>query len=194
MLMLISGVNRKTIELMYQKETYKFLHSNELDAKLIEIPYSGFRIKMLIILPNRLDGIHNLLNQLNSFDQIKEFTKRMKRTKVKTYIPKFEIETSYDLNTYLQGQGIIKSFGGGADFSGINGRRDLFVSNVIHKAVIQVNEEGTRAAAATGVIMMRSASAQPQQDKEFKADHPFLFFIIDYDHQIVLFCGVINHL
>jgi serpin B len=80
------------------------------------------------------------------------------------------------------------AFGGDADFSGMNGKRDLFISAVVHKAFVDVNEEGTEAAASTAVVMSRS-SARLEPVASFRADHPFVFLIRDRRTGSILFLG-----
>ena len=89
----------------------------------------------------------------------------------------------------LSAMGMPVAFGGDADFSGINGKRDLFISAVIHKAFVDVNEEGTEAAAATAVVMGRAAAARPEPIVSFRADHPFVFLIRDIRTESILFLG-----
>ncbi len=108
---------------------------------------------------------------------------------VNTYLPKFKLETSFELNPTLVAMGMKRAFSGEADFSGISSTEALYISVVLHKAYVDVNEEGTEAAAATGVVMRAMAARRPQPVPVFRADHPFLFLIRDTRAGSVLFMG-----
>jgi serpin B len=102
-------------------------------------------------------------------------------------IPKFKLETKYSLNGILSDMGMTDAFSPGvADFSGMDGTNDLFISIVLHKAFIEVNEEGTEAAAATAIIIGVTAIQEPTT---FIADHPFIFLIQQKETGAVLFMG-----
>lgn len=108
------------------------------------------------------------------------------------YFPKFKLETSYGLNKNLQSMGMPLAFSGEADFSGMDGMKDLAISDVVHKAYIDVNEEGTEAAAATGAVMTLSMGLDVNPVPVFRADHPFVFFIVDNDTGNILFMGRVS--
>ena len=111
---------------------------------------------------------------------------------VNIYVPKFKFETKCFMAQDLKEMGVLTAFGGGADFSGMTGTRDLFISEVIHQAFVDVNEEGTEAAAATAVIMRTSMVREPEPVKVFKADHPFIFIIQDRETGNILFMGRVS--
>lgn len=117
----------------------------------------------------------------------------MTKGKVDITLPKFEFETEYNLNDAIKALGGESLFSSSADFSGINGRQDLSVSKISHKAKIIVDEEGTKAAAVTG-IMMAGSSMQIERPIQFLADHPFLFFIRDNAADVILFVGTVEEL
>jgi serpin B len=105
------------------------------------------------------------------------------------YLPKFKITSQFGLSDPLKAMGMPDAFElAKADFSGMTGRRDLFISDVIHKAFVEVNEEGTEAAAATGV-MMSTTSVEITPPPVFRADHPFVFIIQDKNSKSILFVG-----
>jgi serpin B len=95
----------------------------------------------------------------------------------------------FSLGDVLMKMGMPKAFGVGADFSGMDGERDLHISRVFHKAWGEVNEEGTEAAAATGTWLVASSAEQPPPPVLFRADHPFLFFIRHPQSGTLLFAG-----
>jgi len=161
---------------------------------------AGFRIaiqrdcnlSMLIILPKKGYNLSHAINQLdeNSFSNL---TKSMSECKVNVYLPKFEIETlTYRLKKYLENLGMHDAFTPSANFSGI--ARDVgWIDKVLHKAFVKVDEEGTEAAAATAVVMIKT-SIDSEQVKVFDCDHPFMFFIFHKDSGTILFMGCVNDL
>ena len=110
---------------------------------------------------------------------------------LRQYLPKFKMTSEFQMNNVLTSMGIPSAFDARrADFSGMNGKKDLYISAVIHKAFVDVKEEGTEAAAATGIVMR--ASGMPDRIV-FRADHPFVFFIRDNRTDSILFMGrVVN--
>jgi serpin B len=134
--------------------------------------------------------IKNLKNELEKFD------KTASKKEIHTVaIPKFKFETDViDLSPYLKKAGLKTSFTDKANFAGITGKPDLFISKVVHKAVIEVNEEGTEAAAATGVIMAATSIRMPENIIKFIANKPFAFVIRDNKTKLILFGGKIAKL
>ena len=130
-----------------------------------------------------------------TFQNLQRWSASLKpKDEVKVYLPKFKTTSQFEMSRTLRTLGMKSAFTGAADFSGMTGDRDLFISAVIHKAFVDVNEEGTEAAAATGVIMKRSAA--PIREKEppvFRADHPFVFMIRDDRNGGILFLGRITN-
>ena len=111
---------------------------------------------------------------------------RMMKVEVELYLPKLKIEENYDLTSTLSNMVIQNAFDPvQADFTRMSAKKDFFLSKVIHKAFVEVNEEGTEAAAATGVLVLRSRTPRVT----FKADHPFLFFIRHNKSKTILFFG-----
>jgi serpin B len=102
-------------------------------------------------------------------------------------LPRFKLSGEFDLGETLKAMGMVDAFGA-ADFSGMTGQRDLFISAVVHKAFVDVNEEGTEAAAATGIVVADTAVAH-HPPAVFRADHPFLFLIRENSTGSVLFLG-----
>jgi serpin B len=139
-------------------------------------------------LPNEPSGLADLESSLTS-ESFDEWDKALRQDDVLVYLPKFSLTAQFGLNKTLAELGMPHAFDEGlADFSGMDGNEhNLFISAVIHKAFVDVNEKGTEAAAATAVIMQ--ARAMPKPSPEFRADHPFLFFIKDKSTQSILFMG-----
>ncbi|MBS3776172.1 MAG: serpin family protein [Bacteroidales bacterium] len=157
-------------------------------AQVIELPYSGKDLSMMILLPQEVFGIGQLESKLDA-ELYEEYQESMFTKKVELWLPKFKAETQYNLNDPLINLGMKSAFSKGADFSGMTGRKELFISDVAHKAFIEVNEEGTEAAAATGAVMSKSSLVKKV---EFKADHPFIYLIKDNRTNAILFMGRLN--
>jgi serpin B len=172
--------------MMHQRGTFNYTENDELQA--LEMPYEGGRLSMLIILPraNSPAGIEGKLTP----EFIRELREGMKPELVDVTVPKFRFEASYSLKKPLIDMGMGEAFSGGANFSGITDAERLFISDVIHKTFISVAENGTEAAAATAVIITAaSAPGEEPEYKVFRADHPFLFLIVDRKTGAILFMG-----
>lgn len=172
------------VPMMHQVNDFNYYEDKDLQA--IELPYSGDELSMIVILPKERT-LSKLEKNLN-YTLLDKISTNMAKEKIEVYFPKFKIEKRYILNEPLIKLGMSDAFDDMlADFSGMTGSRDLYISKVIHQSFIEVNEEGTEAAAATAVIMSgKSISLGP---KIFKADHPFLFFIIHKPTNTILFMG-----
>jgi serpin B len=119
-----------------------------------------------------------------------EMVVKAKTRRVRVTIPKFKITQEFDLNKTLEAMGMPAAFSTkDADFSGMDGQRDLFLSNVVHKAFVDVNEEGTEAAAATAVAVGATSAPPSGEPVEFRADRPFVFMIRDHRTGSILFMG-----
>ena len=153
-------------------------------ARIAELPYKGKDLSMIVILPIAADGLSAVEESL-SVEQLDAWMGTLETHTWDVYLPRFTFTSRFALNQVLSGLGMPGAFDPErADFSDLDGRRDLFLQAVVHKAFIAVNEEGTEAAAATG-ISVGITSLPP----EFRADHPFLFLIRDNLTGSVLFLG-----
>lgn len=165
---------------------FNYVRSNDFQA--IELPYGSNQLSMVILLPSQIAGMRQLEQQLSPAF-LSNVLKQMRPQQVEIYLPRFTLESSFNLGKTLEAMGMPDAFLPYlADFSGIDGGQDLFVSSVLHKAWGQVNEAGTEAAAATviGVVTSGITADGPQV---FRADHPFLFLIRDTQTGSVLFLG-----
>ncbi|MCR5335465.1 MAG: serpin family protein [Synergistes sp.] len=159
------------------------------ECEIVEMPYKGELFSMLVILPDRKKGIDSVEKILTE-KQLSEWTSRLIPRRVEISIPKFKQESSYELSEMLSDMGMPSAFSPGADFSGINGTGDLHIDKVLHKTFVDVAEEGTEAAAATAIIMMKNAHAGAQDDLViFRADHPFIYLIKENKSDAILFVG-----
>jgi len=175
-------------------EDAKFNYAENDQLQILEMPYSGEELSMLILLPKN-DDLSTLENLLST-KKLSEWKKDLENQRVKIFIPKFKLETKYFMTEDLKTMGMPTAFiPAGADFSGMDGTKNLYIGQVIHQAFVEVNEEGTEAAAATAVIMQLGA-APDQKTPEipvFRADHPFIFLIQEKSSGNILFMGrVVN--
>jgi len=171
--------------MMHRKGTVGYLKGENFSG--VEMDYAGGEISMLILLPDRHDGLRELEKKLTP-ENLTGWTRRMRRQEVILFVPRFSMTSSFDLGETLARIGMKDAFDPqAADFSRMDGRRDLFISKVLHKAFVDVNEEGTEAAAATTVIV--AVTAMPAEPVVFRADHPFFFVLRDRATGTVLFAG-----
>jgi len=129
---------------------------------------------MILLLPENEDGLPELEARLAP-ESLDLWLAGLSSQEVDVYLPRFNFTADFELADVLSAMGMPFAFDGRADFSGMNGTGGIWISRVVHKAFVLVNEEGTEAAAATGVVMTDSAPERAV----FRADHPFLFFIRD---------------
>ena len=172
-----------TVSMMSQLKNYQYAQGDNYQA--VELPYVGNTAAMTIIVPD--------FGEFSSFEsgftdnQIEEIIANLERKQVRLSLPKFTYESDFSLAKTLKEMGMPKAFSMDADFSGMDGTQNLFVSDVFHKAFVAVDEEGTEAAAATAVII--SLTAVPIVDVELTIDRPFIYLIRDTDTGSILFMG-----
>ncbi len=172
--------------MMHQAEDFGYRESESW--QMVELPYAGETLSMVVVLPRQKDGLASLEKQLTA-EKLAGWMRGLAERKVNLTLPKFKLTSRFELAAVLGGLGMRDAFSPrSADFSGMTGKRDLFVSAVIHKAYVDVNEEGTEAAAATGVVMKLTA-VRPMEPVTFRADHPFLFLIRHRGTGSILFMG-----
>ncbi len=172
------------VPMMYQEARFPYFENNSV--QVLELPYAGNDLSMVIILPARKQSLKDFENKL-TLKNIRYLAASARQKKVKVYFPRFELKTRYYLGKVLKDMGMPDAFSPmNADFSGITGNRNLYIYKVIHQAFVKVNEEGTEASAATAVVMnLRSIVLSPV----FKADHPFIFAIMHKKTGSILFMG-----
>ncbi|MRR54877.1 MAG: serpin family protein [Deltaproteobacteria bacterium] len=176
------------VPMMYQKNDYKLLA--EKDFQAVSLPYQGKSLSMVVLLPRTKDGLAGLEKQLSNENLTGWLAKldRQPVQKIELFLPRFKLETSYDLVSPFTRLGMKDAFSlSKADFRGMGWPKGrLFISQIKHKAFVEVNEEGTEAAAATAVEM---ATKSFRQDPVYRADHPFLCLIRDNESGSILFMG-----
>ncbi|XP_071341841.1 serpin peptidase inhibitor, clade B (ovalbumin), member 1, like 3 isoform X9 [Trachinotus anak] len=182
----------KPVKMMYQKTKFPLTYIPEASCQILEMPYKGKELSMLIFLPMNIEdgstGLEKLEKEL-TYENFVEWTRpdMMDEIEVQVGLPRFKMEEKYDMKDVLVSMGMVDAFDiAMSDFSGMSPANDLVLSKVVHKAFVEVNEEGTEAAAATAAIMMLRCALPPAT---FIADHPFLFFIRHNPSMSVLFAG-----
>ncbi len=182
----ISEQDQVVVPMMHQLRRFPFAATDELD--LLEMPYAGDRLSMVLLLPKRVGGLAALEDSL-SRKNLEWWLGRLRQQPVRVSLPRFKLDARFDLGGTLAALGMPDAFNGRkADFSAMTGQRDLWIDAVIHQARVEVNEEGTEADAATAVVMKKGLPIP-----EFIADHPFLFLIRDRQTGSILFLGrVVN--
>lgn len=173
------------VPVMHIKERLGYRADDKL--QMLQLPYEGEELSMIILLPVEIDGLAEV-ERLLTTEKLDEWTKGLRKQEVDVSLPKFKMTTKFELADYLKKMGMPDAFSlPPGDFSGMTGDKSLFISNVIHKAFVAVDEEGTEAAAATAVGMR--LTSVPLPPKVFRADHPFIFIIKDNHSQSILFMG-----
>lgn len=171
------------VPMMHQTHEFKYAVVDNL--QIIELPYVGNRLSMLVLLPKEVDGLQSLEEKLTQAN-LDKWTATLHEQEVGVHLPKFTMSSEFSLNDVLQAMGMTAAFAQTADFSGMNGKKDLHLSAVVHKAFVDVNEEGTEAAAATAVTVETKSD---RTTTTFRADRPFVFLIRDGQTGSILFMG-----
>jgi serpin B len=184
----LSGGQEVKTPFMHRKGDFKLL--DEKDFQALSLPYKGNTLSMVVLLPKTVDGLAGLEDALYAEDLKGWLAKldKQRGQKVSLYLPQFKLETKYDLAGPFQRMGMKDAFSPAADFSGMGWPKgDLWIGQIKHRAFVEINEEGTEAAAATAVEMVTKAA--PVRDLVFRADHPFMFLIRDNATGTILFIG-----
>jgi serpin B len=172
-----------TVPMMQQTESFRYAEGDGYQA--VELPYDGQELSMVILLPKA--GQFNTFEELLDAESVEVIIGNLEMQEVALTMPKFEYESSFGLKEALSTLGMRVAFTGDADFSGMNGKRDLLIQDVLHKAFVSVDEAGTEAAAATAVIV--GLTSIPAQPIEVKIDRPFIFLIRDIPTGSTIFVG-----
>ncbi|XP_060630714.2 serpin B10-like [Anolis sagrei] len=188
----LSKIQSKPVQMMFLKEKFPAFYIDTLKVFILELLYVSKELSMFILLPEDITdestGLELLEKEL-TYERLSVWTspEMMENIEVELQLPKFKLEERYDLKSTLSRMGMKDAFSQGqANFSGISSKNDLFLSEVFHKSFVEVNEEGTEAAAATGAVVVIRSSMRPVK---IVADHPFLFFIRENKNKNILFFG-----
>jgi serpin B len=181
--------NGKTVQapLMHQEKAFRY--SSEKTFQAVELPYVGKDVAMLVLLPKKVDGLADIEKELTP-ERLDTILKQLTGMDGQLTLPKFKLTDQFRLDSTLAAMGMPTAFSPGkADLSGFTGRSDLFIQAVVHKAFVEVNEEGTTAAAAT---VVSSGGESAPDTFVFQADHPFVFLIRDTKSGSILFLGRVS--
>ncbi|MBR1671626.1 MAG: serpin family protein [Fretibacterium sp.] len=177
-----------TKDVPMMQQNVRLLYGEADGVKLLRLPYNG-RLSMLLALPEE-GGMEATLKALMDEGLFDRWRRSLSRRQVDLWLPKFRTESRYELKDILVALGVRQAFEKEADFSGITDDEKLRIDSVIHKTFIEVDEKKTEAAAATGIIMVRTTAAPVSLPRaEFHADRPFLYFIMDDVSGLILFVG-----
>jgi serpin B len=194
----LTSNNSVEVPMMNQKSHFSYMDYDGI--QLLELPYavqktgkfgySDDKLSMIILLPKARDGLAQL-ERLLTVENLDRWLDRSYWLKVKVFLPKFKINTGFELSKTLASMGMPDAFNEKANFSGMDNTKELYLSSVIHQAFVDVNEKGTEAAAATAVMGMTRGMSPPPPT--FRADHPFIFLIRHNSSGSILFMGrVVN--
>uniref|UniRef100_A0A8C4VWR6 Serpin family B member 10 n=1 Tax=Gopherus evgoodei TaxID=1825980 RepID=A0A8C4VWR6_9SAUR len=180
----------KPVQMMFQRGKFNWTYIQTMHTHIIELPYVNNDLSMLILLPDDISddttGLE-MVKKLIILIQGIQFSEMLEKTEVDVYLPRIKMEESYDLKSTLSSMGMRDAFSQDrADFRGMSEKNDLVLSNVFHKCFVEINEEGTEAAAASAASMTSRSLISAIQ---FAADHPFLFFIRHNKTKTILFFG-----
>ncbi len=184
----VSNDKQVQVKMMYRSGEYKYSRKENYD--LIELQYSSKSFSMVLVVPDDIDGLDKLQSKLTPA-LVSDWVKGVQSEtpmEVDVFLPKFKVSHKADLKQHLESLGMKTMFSQSADFSGMAGVPDLYVSKAVHQAVIEVNEKGTEATGATGIGM-----ADFSMPPEVRADKPFLFMIIANDSKSILFIGKVGN-
>ncbi|MFH1442691.1 MAG: serpin family protein [Candidatus Micrarchaeota archaeon] len=185
----LDATQTRVVSMMHKTDIFKYMENEKL--QMLDMDYKGEDLSMLILLPKG-NGISELEKELNPANLAAWKTSLASKDVIVT-LPKFKFTKNYNLKGQLKAMGIREAFSETADLSGIDGQKDLFVSDAFHKAFVEVNEEGTEAAAATGIIVGMTSVEMPVRIPDFTADHPFIFLIQDNSNGAILFMGRVSN-
>ena len=176
-----------TVPMMKQTEAFGYTDGEGYQA--VELLYDGDELSMVIMLPE--DGQFEAFEEGLQADKVSDIIGSLQLAEVALTMPQFEFDSEFSLKDTLADMGMPVAFSDAADFSGMTGKRDLYIAEVVHKAFVSVDEAGTEAAAATAVIM--ELTAMPDPPVEVTLDRPFIFLIRDIETGAILFVGrVVN--
>ena len=177
----LSNGSEKRVQMMRREGEYPYFRGETFEAT--SLPYGDGRVSMYIFLPNRNSNLNRFLRTLNE-ENWEDWISQLQDRRHELMLPRFKLEYEVRLNDTLEALGMGIAFGGGADFSGMG--PSLFISEVRHKTFVEVNEEGTEAAAVTAVVGVKSLPPV------FRVDRPFFFAIYDAETETILFMGTVT--
>ncbi|XP_031635358.1 ovalbumin-related protein X-like [Contarinia nasturtii] len=186
----INEIEKNRVEFMTMEKCMQYGKLKDLDAVALEMKYADSKLSFLIILPNSRTGLSALEKKMKNY-KLKDIISKMKLTTCCVTIPKFKVEFEIDLKSVLKELGMSEMFDkNNANLTDlIESKEQLYVSDAIHKAIIEVDEDGSKAVAATGMRVMCCSGGPVEYFIPFRADHAFLFHIIDKESNSIIFSG-----
>ncbi|KAJ8401537.1 hypothetical protein AAFF_G00378540 [Aldrovandia affinis] len=178
------------VEMMTKEDTFYVYYDEEISTHVLQLNYNE-SVSMMLVLPEKgLQGLQEVVSK----EHLKKWITSMKKRLYSVHIPKLSVETLYELEYVLPGMGITDVFQSTANLTGISEKGNLVVSKVIHKATLDMDEAGAKAAAATAVeIMLKSAFIYHHSPPVLKFDHPFMVFVLNLETRSILFMGKIEN-
>jgi serpin B len=169
------------------RQTEDVRHAELRSLEILELSYLGDDLSMLVLLPKRISGLRQLEASL-SVENLDQWRRNLTKKKVMIFLPRFRMTSKFNLGETLGAMGMVDAFTAKqANFAGMDGQDDqLYIGAMIHRAFVEVNEEGTEAVAVTAIEMTGFGPSPP---RTFRADHPFLFLIQDNQTESILFMG-----
>ncbi|XP_057626791.1 serpin B13 isoform X1 [Chionomys nivalis] len=177
----------KPVRMMTQCSSFSFTLLEDLQAKIVGIPYKNSDLSMFVLLPNDIDGLEKIIDKLSP-EKLVELTSpgHLEQRKVDLHLPRMQVEERYELEPVLKGMGMLSAFSEHADYSGMSARSGLHAQNFLHRSFLVVTEDGVEATAGTGMGFMVSSTADCEL---VHCNHPFLFFIRHRESDSILFFG-----
>lgn len=182
----ITSEEKIKVQMMSQKDRFGYRENEAF--QILEMPYIRRDLSMVVFLPQKKDGLPDLESNLTP-KTLEEWTSNLNRQQVNVLFPKFTTTQNLDLKKILKDLGMLDAFAENADFSGMEPKKELYITDALHKAFIDVDEVGTEAAAATAVSVGVTSSPPPKVVPVFRADHPFFYLIKDNQTGSILFMG-----
>jgi serpin B len=179
----VAADRKVSVPLMHQTASFGFFEDDQI--KVLEMPYAGDTLSLVALLPKKVDGLADFERKLTP-DRLVGSLRHLQSQEVEVTFPRFRATAEYRLKDILSAMGMPSAFSPKADFTGMTGQPGLYLSAVIHKAYVDLNEEGTEAAAATGIAAKLAAVARMPT---FRADHSFVYLIRDRQTGTILFLG-----
>lgn len=179
------------VDMMHEQAPYAY--TEDAQVQVVQLPYKGDELSMLVVLPKAKDKIamQRLVGTLSA-KQISQWNSNLVNQEIILDLPKFKLEENYAMDSLLANMGMTKAFGSQANFGLFSKDLALSVDAIAHKAVIEVDEKGTKAAASTSISIVPMSLGYSTNTIKFKADHPFMFVIKDNKTDAILFLGQVN--
>jgi len=190
----VTPKQKVTVPMMCRQELFGYMETKSFQA--LRLPYAGWDLSMLIFLPRKVDGLPSFEESFTP-REVENWLDMLSLQEVRVFLPRFRVTSAFTLNQVLAEMGVRLPFdASAADFSGMTASKPLFISLVVHQAYVDVDEKGTEAAAVTALTAPRCArSPWPRRVSipVFRADHPFLFLIVDHRSGSILFLGRVTN-